>query len=430
MLPKFFDIPIPFLGSVPLNSFGFMIMVGFLLATWLTIRRMRRVTPPLDPGNPAHVEAIALELVLRKQVPPSRLPLSGDIDLGALGVGPAQIEEARIGASRRRVTDFVLDFAIVTMLAGLVGAKLVWAYQYPNELGASLALFDLTDGGLSPLGALAGLIPPLFYWFSARDIPRYARRPLWTIAGVSFAALVFALIGTRVAYVWAHDREYEQAIRSLRNWQSGFVLYGGVLPAFLVGVFFIRWRGFGLLSTADLIAPGLMICQGFGRIGCFLNGCCYGAICKDLPWCISYPNSPDFTSLPWIEQQKAGLPDLPSTHSFPVHPVQLYEALACFAIAWGAWKLYDRKLPTGWVFFLTAIGYSVWRFLAEMLRGDPRPNPLFPDAPVPPHPDAPVVLYFSQIISIVIALCSLGFLWYLAGRKKQPAPTPAASAGA
>ena len=69
---------------------------------------------------------------------------------------------------------------------------------------------------------------------------------------------------------------------------GGLVYYGGLVGATLAGMICIRWKRLPLWKTADVLAPSIALGNIFGRIGCLLNGCCYGRACS-LPWAIRFP---------------------------------------------------------------------------------------------------------------------------------------------
>lgn len=101
--------------------------------------------------------------------------------------------------------------------------------------------------------------------------------------------LVAAVVGSRIAYVLPHWNEFQaRPWTVIAVWEGGLTFYGGVLLAVPVG-FFYMWRNhLPIWRTADLVAPAFAIGIFFGRIGCLLNGCCFGLPTK-LPWGITYP---------------------------------------------------------------------------------------------------------------------------------------------
>ena len=107
--------------------------------------------------------------------------------------------------------------------------------------------------------------------------------------------MVCGVVGARLFYVIEYwDESF--AGRSLRDTlleianipEGGLVIYGGLIGAAVGFVIFVRKHRLPLLAMADLIAPSMAIGLAFGRIGCFLNGCCYGGQ-TDLPWHVTFP---------------------------------------------------------------------------------------------------------------------------------------------
>ena len=138
--------------------------------------------------------------------------------------------------------------------------------------------------------------------------------------------------------------------------------YGGLIGATLTGIIYIRWKKLPLWKTADVLAPSIALGNVFGRIGCLLNGCCYGRACS-LPWAIRFPSDH-------------------STGGVPVHPTEIYDALLNFAFYLGLAWLFRRKKFNGQVFATYLIGYAIFRSIVEFFRGDypPDQNPLRPHA--------------------------------------------------
>ncbi len=105
-------------------------------------------------------------------------------------------------------------------------------------------------------------------------------------------------------------------------------------------------------KIADVLAPSIALGSVFGRIGCLLNGCCYGRAC-DAPWAITFP---------------ADNPLHPPTT--PVHPTEIYDALLNFALyVFLAW-LFRRKKFDGQIFAAYLICYAFTRSFVEYFRGD------------------------------------------------------------
>lgn len=145
--------------------------------------------------------------------------------------------------------------------------------------------------------------------------------------------------------------------------------YSGFGALFLVLIFWIvsfRFQPGPLFEFLDVVTPAAAVGLFFGRISCFLQGCCGGVTC-DLPWAVEFPsNTPLFA---W--QVAQGWVSPWSRNTLPVHPVQLYEAaFALFAGAGLLLLLTRRQLQPGRVFFCGALAYGTFRFLIEELRFD------------------------------------------------------------
>ena len=151
-------------------------------------------------------------------------------------------------------------------------------------------------------------------------------------------------------------------------WAGGLTYYGGFIGASGVAVWILRRDKFPLGTMADFSGFAIPMGLVFGRLGCLLAGCCFGAECN-LPWALSFPSRSGASET----QAKAHLiasKFLPSLH---VHPTQVYESLACLAITgFCLLYVYPRKRYAGHVFVVFATLYAVARFLLEFLRRDDR----------------------------------------------------------
>lgn len=132
---------------------------------------------------------------------------------------------------------------------------------------------------------------------------------------------------------------------------DGFVVYGGIIGGILAGFLYCKMRRLKFLQFFDLVMPSVALAQGFGRIGCFLAGCCYG---KETQCFLSvvFQNS------------------LYAPNGIPLIPTQIYSALLDFLHA-GILIFFSEKLKKdGQTAALYLIFYSAGRFMMEFLRGD------------------------------------------------------------
>ncbi len=157
-------------------------------------------------------------------------------------------------------------------------------------------------------------------------------------------------------------------LRAFKFWYGGLTFYGGLGLAALVGIVYIRRRNQPLWEVGDLAGYAIPLGLVFGRIGCFLAGCCFGTTCAAPPG-VSFPRG----SPAWKLHVDTGLIARTAERSLPVHPTQLYEAAACHLIfIWLYFYVRPRKRFSGQLFFLFCMSYAVARFAIEFLRADQR----------------------------------------------------------
>jgi phosphatidylglycerol:prolipoprotein diacylglycerol transferase len=148
---------------------------------------------------------------------------------------------------------------------------------------------------------------------------------------------------------------------------GGYTWYGGLLGGALAGGFLIRRRHLPLWPMIDTLAWVGFLGLGIGRIGCFLNGCCFGRITDGVLGVSFPPGSPA-----WVEHGQRGLIG-PAEAPLPVIPIQLFEAAAAFAIAgFLALFLARRKRYEGQLVVVGIALYAVARIVLELFRADPR----------------------------------------------------------
>lgn len=188
--------------------------------------------------------------------------------------------------------------------------------------------------------------------------------------------LITGVIGARLCHVLENLHDYTRSDLSI--WQNlanmanlregGLTLYGGLILATPCCIAYALYRRVKVTLGMDIVAPVIMIGIGFGRIGCFLNGCCYGAQC-DLPWGVRFP----YQSSVYVDQMQQGLikPDMVGASALPVHPTQLYTSFTAFLLA--ALLIVYLGLPhiSGRVFALMLMLEGVARFELELIRVEP-----------------------------------------------------------
>ena len=133
----------------------------------------------------------------------------------------------------------------------------------------------------------------------------------------------------------------------------GFVFYGSFLFAVPAMLIYFRRHKLPALAMLDVMAITTCLVHGFGRIGCFLAGCCHG---KPTGF---------FTAVTFTDE--ACFADPLNT---PLHPTQLYEACFIFLVMIGLMMLRHRRTFHGQLFLLYLMAYALGRFVIEYFRGD------------------------------------------------------------
>jgi phosphatidylglycerol:prolipoprotein diacylglycerol transferase len=279
------------------------------------------------------------------------------------------------------------------------------------------------------------------------------------VTNAALYALIAGIAGSRLFYVAHYFYKFKDNLLSVfAIWQGGLELLGGVIAAILVLIFYMWHHKLPIRKYLDILAIALMLALTFGRIGCFLRGCCYGKP-TDVPWAIRFPYGSDAylsqinpnlqrnrpepqlelpdeffsyfekegqiysTLKPYeqlTEEQKEKVKNGPY-RCLPVHPTQLYSsatgAVLCFLLYlfWRRTKKIQasqsgKKLlaKDGCTFALMLILYGIARFLLEFLRDD---NPYEFDN-----------LTVSQNIGIGLIFC--GIVLMVVFEKYQFKPSP------
>lgn len=249
-----------------------------------------------------------------------------------------------------------------------------------------------------------------------RMMKKVGQNPEW-ITNAALYALVAGIVGSKLFYVFHHADQFKGNWRAVfSGW--GFEFLGGVLAAIGFLLIYLRVKKLPFRLYFDVLAVGLMLGLAFGRIGCFLNGCCHGRP-SEIPWAVRFP----YESLPYYSQvfpNKARLREQPRlvlpTEYFgwldrqgswieaseadkydaslkpkerlteeqkiavtqgpyrclPVHPTQLYSSLNAFlltAIFYALWCRIGLRKP-GMILGLVLMTYGMMRFGLEALRDD------------------------------------------------------------
>lgn len=187
--------------------------------------------------------------------------------------------------------------------------------------------------------------------------------------GIGRDVIVWAFaLGVPLGMAGAHlldSLEYADRYQTLADYfgRDGSSIYGAFLVVLPLVWAYARWWGVPPLRLLDVGAPAMALGEAMTRVGCFLNGCCYG-IPWDGPWAVRFPRA----SFAYRDQQANGLLGPEAGHSLPVHPVQLYSVVAMsivFAVL--LWQL-NRRRADGRAFFTFVLAYGALRLAVAPLR--------------------------------------------------------------
>ena len=252
---------------------------------------------------------------------------------------------------------------------------------------------------------------------------KYADLTTDQVYNISMIALFAGVIGARAFYVvqfW--DQFSGRGILAILNvHEGGLVFYGGFILAFTAECLYAKWptvrcllglkekkpadggaprRDISILALLDILGPAMALAHAFGRISCFMQGCCFGRPApKGFPFAVQFPaGSP----------AAYRYPSLLTGGSEPVFPVQLFESAGNVLMCVVLLLLLRKRKYAGTVGGIYLVLYGVMRFLIEFMRGD--------------HTDSILGLTPSQFIAVAIAIPG-GIIVCLAarslGRKRE-----------
>ena len=248
----------------------------------------------------------------------------------------------------------------------------------------------------------------------AKYLARRAKIDPEIFVNAGLIALVTGVIGARLSHVLENLSEYTDPSRTawanfrdaINVTSGGLTYYGGFILAFPCTIAYGIFKKVALRTGMDIMAPCIMIGLGIGRVGCFLNGCCYGEQCSNLAWGVQFP----YYSNAYIDQVqrheivpdpkvigddgKLMSPDDLRAHfkSTPgeadklmaserqkvikVQPAELYSTVTALLLAGLLVAYFSLPHVPGNVFALMCMLEGMSRFLLEMLRVEPPVGPL------------------------------------------------------
>jgi phosphatidylglycerol:prolipoprotein diacylglycerol transferase len=204
-----------------------------------------------------------------------------------------------------------------------------------------------------------------------------------SIIDLAVWVIIGAVVGARVAYVVTEYRYF----LSVPWWyvlmvsSGGLAFHGGLIGGFLAGFWFVKVKKIYPWKLADLAAPFIALGYSIVRLGCFMNGCCYGKI-SNAPWALRC--AANDTALR--------------------HPTQLYSMIGSLIIAVILFRLRNHRHFNGFLFLLYVGLYSIMRFIVEIFRESPMVFPW---------------LSIAQLVCIILGALSFGLIRFFELRERK-----------
>ncbi len=249
-----------------------------------------------------------------------------------------------------------------------IGHLTIYSYGFMIVAGIAIAYFYLKQEW-GKIGLTSELVSSFF---------------LYSIAGVFIGGKIFYFLERPAVFA-------ENPGLFFKNIGNGFVFYGSFLVTIPVLIAFFKKHQLNVWEQFDRVAIGGAVVHGFGKIGCYLAGCCYGLPCGDAWYATTFSDA-----------KTAALP-----LNQPVYATQLWDATIIGLILLVMLFLKKRKSFNGQLFLVYAIFYAIGRFFTERFRGDEERGFLFDG-----------LLSHSQFLAIIIMLCA-GTLYYYRNRNNQ-----------
>jgi len=251
-----------------------------------------------------------------------------------------------------------------------------------------------TYGFMLALGVAFGI---WFLFVQAKKFTLDASR----IIDMAFFTIIISLVGAKaVLFIGSYSYYMENPGELLSLARSGGVFQGGLACGVIFAVWYMHKHKIPTWKVADIAGPAIALGHGFGRIGCFSAGCCFGRECT-VPWGVTFHSE--------YAHNLTGIPV-----GILLHPVQIYESFLNFLNFLILFIILKKKKFDGQVFSLYIINYSIIRFFTEFYRGDHAYNTYLI------HGASPYLrMSFPQVFCIVGIIC--GFALYFIFKKRNRA---------
>jgi phosphatidylglycerol:prolipoprotein diacylglycerol transferase len=259
--------------------------------------------------------------------------------------------------------------------------------------GTDLVLTLYGYGAMMCLGFLAAIL-------TAAHLAKRQKQSPDVVYNIALLCFFGGIFGARLFYVVQYSGQFPRLWDLVRIWEGGLTFYGGFLLAVAAVVAYLKITRRPVLYWLDIVAPGVALGEGLGRVGCFLNGCCYGDVCRTglgfawpvgtIPWyhyaeqllgsAAWFDPARSPASLGMTPAQPAGaaagalMGSLAAAWHAPViYPAQLLSLANAVLLAVVLYTMWRWKRRHGQVLMTLMLLYGISRFLLEALRADETP---------------------------------------------------------
>ncbi len=231
------------------------------------------------------------------------------------------------------------------------------------------------------------------------------KRGLWVAPDAGLWVFVGALIGAKAFYIIQYNPYaptlgpawHRHVWRAILIWQGGVVYYGGLIGGIIAVILYLYWYRIPRIQAMDVMAVFLPMGQAITRVGCFLNGCCYGYP-TDVRWAVRFPRG----SHAYLRQLHNHQITEDAPCSLPVHPTELYMCGGLIIIFLILLYMLKRQRFHSQLILSYMVLYGLLRFIVEFYRGE--------------SARSVYGLTVSQTISAVLLLAGLAG-WFIAWKR-------------
>lgn len=249
-------------------------------------------------------------------------------------------------------------------------------------------------GGLTifTYGALVATAFIVGIFYITREARRVGEDPAKAMDLV-FWIIVAAIIGSRIYYVLIVEPQsvFSDPLSLFKIWRGGLVFQGGVIGAFIVGVWWVSRHKMPVWKYMDIFAPAIPLGHVFGRLGCLMSGCCHGRPAPADAWySITFPINPSSFAPGGV----------------PLYPTQIMEAAGELIIFLGLFFFRKHKKFDSQLMAIYLIAYGILRSVVEYFRAGETRDLIFGQFSV------------AQLVSLL--MFALAVWMWIRNRKKHP----------